>query len=319
MTSKGTGKMTQTIIGVDIAKETLDAHHLDRNQSRRFANTASGHKALIGWIGTTDARLVFEPTGPYRRAFERAMAQAGLGLCKVNPRRARRFAEATGVLAKTDRIDAAPLARMGSMLALKPGVTHPVLLGDLKQLLVARDALVKDRTAAKNRAKTVTLGVLKRQLAQRLHQIARQMQIIEDEIAALIASDRELARKFAILTSIPGVSQVTAFALIIDRPELGTLDGKKVASLAGLAPITRQSGRWKGKAFIAGGRAHLRQALYIPALVATRFNPHIKAKYDALRKAGKPAKVAITAVMRKLIVLANALIRDDRVWAKTMA
>ena len=145
------------------------------------------------------------------------------------------------------------------------------------------------------------------------------MQAIEDEIAALIASDRELARKFAILTSIAGVSQVTAFALIIDMPEPGTLDGKKVASLAGLAPMTRQSGRWKGKAFITGGRAHLRQALHMPALVATRFNPDLKAKYDALRKAGKPAKVAITAVMRKLIVLANALIRDDRSWARKLA
>lgn len=319
MTSKGTGKMIQTIIGVDIAKDTLDAHHLDRNESRRFANTTSGHKALIGWIGTTDARLVFEPTGPYHRAFERRLADAGCALVKVNPRRARRFAEAMGVLAKTDRIDAALLARMGAMLALEPAVTHPVLLSDLKQLLVARDALVKDRTAAKNRAKTVTLGVLKRQLAQRLRQIARQMHLIEDEIAALIASDRQLARKFAILTSIPGISQVTAFALIIDMPELGMRDGKKVASLAGLAPMTRQSGRWKGKAFITGGRAQLRQALYMPALVATRFNPDLKAKYDALRRAGKPAKIAITAIMRKIIVLANALIRQDRLWERKHA
>ena len=180
-----------------------------------------------------------------------------------------------GVLAKTDRIDAALLARMGAMLALEPAVTHPVLLSDLKQLLVARDALVKDRTAARNRAKTVTLGVLKRQLAQRLRQIARQMHIIEDEIAALIASDRQLARKFAILTSIPGISQVTAFALIIDMPELGMRDGKKIASLA---PMTRQSGRWKGKAFITGGRAQI-----VRVIVCTRdrvFNVAIMGQGD---------------------------------------
>ncbi len=127
-----------------------------------------------------------------------------------------------------------------------------------------------------------------------------------------------LQNRLEILTSIPGVGEATAIALIADMPELGHLDEKQAASLAGLAPVARQSGTWRGKSFIRGGRAHLRQALYMPALVAMRFNPDLKAKFDVMTKAGKPAKVAITALMRKLLVLANALLRDNRKWAKTI-
>ena len=141
------------------------------------------------------------------------------------------------------------------------------------------------------------------------------MAAINGEIMRLVEDDPHLARRFDILVSIPGVSAITAFALLIDMPELGTLDQGQAASLAGLAPVTRHSGRWIGRAFIRGGRANVRQALYMPALVAMRFKPDLKAKYDQLKAAGKPPKVAITAIMRKLIVLANALLRDTRKWA----
>jgi transposase len=136
---------------------------------------------------------------------------------------------------------------------------------------------------------------------------------------ALVAADPSLARRFAILTSIPGIGGATAVALIADMPELGEMDAKQAASLAGLAPVARQSGTWRGKSAIRGGRAHLRQALYMPALVAARFNPDLKAKFAAMTAAGKPAKVAITALMRRLVVLANALLRDDRAWTKAPA
>ncbi len=131
---------------------------------------------------------------------------------------------------------------------------------------------------------------------------------------ALIAEDASRKARFDILVSIPGVSQVTAFTLLIEMPELGELDEKAAAALSGLAPVSRQSGRWTGRAFIAGGRAIVRHALYMPALVACRFNPDLKAKYDDLVKTGKPPKVAITAIMRKLILLANALLRNNRKW-----
>ena len=156
--------------------------------------------------------------------------------------------------------------------------------------------------------------LLKRQNAARLARIEEDIAAINQAIRAIIQADADLAKRFAILTSIPGVSEITAAALIIMMPELGCLDPRQAASLAGLAPMTRQSGQWRGKTFIRGGRAALRQAVYMPALVATRFNPDFKEKYRALREAGKPPKVAITAIMRKLVILANALIRDGRKW-----
>jgi len=290
-----------------------------RCTSRSFANTPAGHKALIAWAGRAVTRIVFEPTGPYHAAFERALAKAGLPGVKVNPRQARRFAEATGTLIKTDRVDAAVLARMGLALDLPARPAPDAKLAELKELHLARAALLKDRTAARNRARILHLAVLKRQNAQRLRQIERQLTAIETEIETRIKADPELSRRFAILLSIPGIARVSAFTLLIEMPELGAMDAKQAASLAGLAPVARQSGRWTGRAFIRGGRASLRQAMYMPALVAMRFNPDLKAKYDQLISAGKPAKVAITAIMRKLVVLANALLRHGRPWSQNPA
>lgn len=307
--------MTKDTIGVDISKDHLDAHRMSDGASLRFANDKNGHRAFLKWLGgETGARIVYEPTGPYHRTLERRLAQAGLALVKVNPRQARRFAEATGKLAKTDRLDAAMLARMGAMLALDARPVRSPILNDLKDLHMAREALVKNRTAAKNRAKNLTLAILKRHNGEQLRQIERQIAAIETEIMIVIEADIDLARRFAILISIPGVSAITAFALIIEMPELGTLENGQAASLAGLAPVARQSGNWTGRAFIRGGRANVRQALYMPALVAIRFNADLKAKYDRLKAVGKASKVAITAIMRNLVVLANALVRDRRKW-----
>ncbi|RFC64683.1 MULTISPECIES: IS110 family transposase [Mesorhizobium] len=310
--------MTNDTIGVDISKDHLDAHRMSDSASRRFANDSVGHRAFIGWLGQPDARIVYEPTGPYHRAFEQRLAEAGLALVKVNPRQARRFAEATGTLAKTDRLDAAMLARMAALLDLEARPARSPVLNDLKDMHMAREALVKNRTAARNRAKNLTLAILKRHNGEQLRRIERQIAAIEKEIMALIKTYPDLARRFAILVTIPGVSAITAFALLIDMPELGTLQSGQAASLAGLAPVARQSGNWTGRAFIRGGRANVRQALYMPALVAMRFNPDLKAKYNQLKAAGKASKLAITAIMRKLIVLANALLRDRRKWTASL-
>jgi transposase len=302
--------------GVDISKDALDVCLYPGGQSGRFANDAKGHRGLICWLAKHSiARVVYEATGAYHRGFERCLATAGLAMAKVNPLQARRFADATGKLAKTDRCDAAMLARFGALLepAARP-VASPAL-DEMKQLHVARQALVKDRTAALNRQKTVRLALIKRHIAQRLRQIEAQLAAIDAALKALINADPELAARFAILASIPGIGETTAVAMLIEMPELGSLDHRQAASLAGLAPIARDSGRWKGKRSIRGGRATLRQALYMPALVATRFNPDLKCKYKAFVAAGKPAKVAITAIMRKLLLLANALIRDGRTWS----
>ena len=298
--------MTNDTLGVDVSKDGLDAHRLSDGASRRFANDKTGRKAFVRWFCERPAeRVVFEPTGPYHRAFERALGAAGVPFAKVNPRQARRFAEATGKLAKTDRQDAAMLARMGALLQLPTRPPRSEIVLELKELHVAREALVKDRTAAKNRGQVLILSLLKRQNVQRLDQIERQIAAVEAAMRDVVNSDAELSARFDILTSIPGVSAITAFALLVEMPELGTLEAGEAASLAGLAPMARQSGR----SFIRGGRAGLRQALYMPALVAMRFNPDLKIKYRQLVAAGKPAKVAIAAIMRKLIVLANALLR----------
>jgi len=305
-------------IGIDISKATLDCYAQPAGIDRQFPNTAKGHKALLRWLEQWPIeRIAYEATGAYHRLLEQALS--AMPCVKLNPERARRFAQATGTLAKTDRIDAALLARMAALLQPPVRPARSEGQAQLAELINARDGLVRDRTALKNREKNLTSTLLKRQCSQRLDQIARHLEALDTEIAAIIAADAELARRHDILTSIDGVGVLTANHLIATMPELGTLENKQAASLAGLAPVARQSGQWKGKSFIRGGRANVRQALYMPALVAARFNPDLKAKYQQMVAAGKPAKVAITAVMRKLIVTANALLRADRLWVRSLA
>ena len=231
------------------------------------------------------------------------------------PRQARRFAEATGTQAKTDRVDAMLLARMGLALDLPPRPVRGELMNELRELHVARLALIKDRTAAGNRADTAAISLIRRQAKARLAIIEKQLAEVDETIATLIAADPALAERLDILTSIPGIGAVTACMLLIEMPELGTLEPKQAASLAGLAPFTRRSGKCKGKEMIRGGRASLRAAIFMPALVAVRFNADLKRKYQQLLDSGKAPKLAITAVMRKLVLLANALLRDGRKWA----
>lgn len=307
-------------VGVDISKETLDVYLHPEGASARFGNDKKGFTALIKWLGgRAIARIVYEPTGAYHGAFETRFLEAGFTLAKVNPRQARRFAEAIGTNAKTDAVDAAMLARLGALLepqALTP--TSPTLK-DMKDLLVARRALVKDRTAMRNRAQQRSLALLKAQAARRLKHIEADLEAIDAALRACLAREPALKARFQILVSIPGLGEITALALLIDMPELGSLENKCAASLAGLAPVARDSGQWRGKRFIRGGRADLRNALFMPALVAMRFNADLKAVYERLVGHGKPPKLAIVAVMRKLITLANALLRKGLAWEPKLA
>lgn len=235
----------------------------------------------------------------------------------MNPNRARRFAQAISQGAKTDRVDAAMLARMGAVLDLDAKPARTDSMHEIRELHIARTGLFKDRTACRNRLQGARNKVVLSQLRARLRQVEKQIDQIDTELQRLIAKDPDLARRFDILMSIPGIGPIAAVAMIVEMPELGAMTGKEAASLAGLAPITRESGKWKGRSKIGGGRAGLRTMLYMPALVATRYNHQLGKTYRTLVDAGKPAKVAITAVMRKLLVLANALIREDRKWAQT--
>jgi len=312
-------KMTEHTIGIDISKTHLDAFRQEDQAARQFENTPPGIRALIRWLGQVPvARIVFEPTGPYHRALETALS-GKFPLVKVNPLQARRFAEACGTRAKTDAVDARILARMGAALKLEPDApisdNHLVL----RDLQVARTALVKERTRLRNRGHVQVNLVLKRQIKARLTLVERQLAELNAEITRHIASDEALQRKREILCSVPGLGPIAAALILTFLPEIGTLDRKRAGSLAGLVPHSRESGQWKGRSFIGGGRKPLRDALYMPALVAMRFNPDLKAKYAALRDAGKPAKVAIVTLMRKLVETANALDKADRKWTQKTA
>ena len=308
-------------VGVDISKDMLDVHLHPDNLARRFTNNNKGFTALIDWLAQQGKaqRVIFEPTGAYHRAFERRLGQTGLPMIKVNPLQARRFAEAIGRRAKTDAVDAAMLARFGALGELQPRALVSQSLDDLKELLVARRALIKDRTAAINRDHVLRAPLLKRLATQRLHQIERQLDTIDAEMRTRCQADPDLKARLVILVSIPGIGEATALTMLIEMPELGTIENKCIASLAGLTPIARDSGQTRGKRFIRGGRAHLRQALFMPALVAVCFNATMNQKYEAFVAAGKPKKVAIVAVMRKLVILANALLRDQRSWTPNNA
>jgi transposase len=307
-------------VGVDIAKDTLEVHLHPAGKVGRFANSAKGCAALIAWLKRFRvARVAFEPTGADHRAFERRLAAAGLPLVKVNPRHARRFAEAMGRQAKTDAVDAALRARFAALLEPPVRPALSATLDAMKELQVARRALVKDRVAARNRDHTHRAALLKRQTRARLAQIDRQLAALDAALHAELAANPALQARFDILVSIPGVGEASAFALLVEMPELGALEHQGAASLAGLAPIARDSGQHRGQRCIRGGRAPLRQARYLPALVAVRFNATMRGKYLALRAAGKPPKVALVAIMRKLLILANALLRDGRTWTPTPA
>src|ERR1700677_2879421 len=299
-------------VGVDISKDTLDVAIHPEGNGFRVANTPEGHRALIKRLaGFEIARIVFEATGAYHCLLQKALVETGLPWVKVNPRQARRFAQAAGKLAKTDRCDALMLARMGAALELEPNLPVSPTVETMKEFVNARHALVKDRVAALNRQAIAVSTLIKRQLAQRL----RQIEAIDKRLKTLRKADADVSERFDILTSIPSFGEGTANVLMVETSELGRLDHQHAASLVGLAPVANDSGQTCGKRSIRGGRPRARQALYMAALSAIRFNPQLKTKYQALIKAGKPAKVALVAVMTKLLILANALIRDNRKWA----
>ena len=215
--------MTEIIIGADISKDHIDLHRLPDGKRLHVSNDRKGFAAIVKWIDSaTLDRLVYEPTGPYHKAFECFMMTKGLRLSKVNPRFARRFCEA----AKTDRIDAELLARYGQLLQPRILQTQTHILSELKELHAARQALVKDRTAAKNRSKNLVNPLLKKQNAARLRQIESQLKAVTESIMTLVSNDQTLKARYDILVSIPGLSQITAFALLIEIPELGELDEK---------------------------------------------------------------------------------------------
>lgn len=308
---------TPKFIGIDVSKVHLDVYLHPDGSSHRFKNSKSGWCALRKWLPANHLEgVVYEATGSYHKGVERYLGEYGFPIARLDARRARRFAEALGINAKTDPVDARVLAEFGAFLKPATRTLPEPALEQLKELVAARRGLVQQGTRIANRSKTVTSSLLKRQLRQSREQAKRQITQIDTKCREIVKDDPVLEQRLKILISIPAIGEVTAMILLTDMPELGNLNDKQVASLMGVAPVARDSGAFRGKRHIRGGRAQVRQAVYMAALVATRFNADMKRKYETLIKNGKPSKVALTAVMRKLIILANALIRDNRKWAE---
>jgi len=268
--------MTETTIGIDISKATLDVHRLNDSTAAQFGNDKAGFRALKGWLKGHDiARVVYEPTGPYHRDFEVAL-EADYPLVKINPLQARRFAQSRGTKAQTDPVDAQMLAMMGAAFSLLPQPRTSAKQRNLKELHITRLSLIKDRTRILNRQKSLTIALLKRQAKARLKLMIAQIAQVDAEIQELLQNAPDTTRATEIICSVPGLSKVSSAAILIVpfmicgqitagrwMPEVGTLSRKQVASLAGLAPMTRQSGQWRGKSFIQGrAKTATRCALY---------------------------------------------------------
>lgn len=306
---------TSYYIGIDVSKTRLDVHIDPTGERFIVDNSKQGLRQLVHRLAKIVSRLiVFEATGKYHRHLHRALATAGLPCAMINPRQARHFAMALGQLAKTDAIDARVLALYARHLA--PQINPPAsqAIEELKELVSARRAAVGERTGLSNRIGETANRQLLQLLRTRYKQINREIAKIEQWIKALIEADDGLTKRHQIIISMPGMGPVNAMTCLAEMSELGCCSDKQIAALAGVAPMARESGSWAGKRRIKGGRKTVRDSLYMAALAAARSDPDMKALYKRLTEKGKLHKVAITAVMRKLIILANTLIRENRQW-----
>lgn len=299
------------IVGVDVSKKILDLYCLPKGEAARFE--ASALKEAVEWVrARRPGVVVMEATGGYEGPFWRALDEAGIAVAIVNPRWVRDYARANGQYAKNDRIDAELVARFG--VAIKPRVTPYYENPFLRELLTRRSAMVEHSVAEQNRRKQSSDPKICVLIERSLRFATEEIATLDELIAQAIDSSEVDTRKRKILESVPGIARITASSLIILLPELGKLCRRKLAKLVGLAPFTRESGQWRGKRFIGHGRGAVRSALYMPTLVATRCNPVIRDYYKRLLAVGKPKKVALTACMRKLLTIVNAMIRDDAFW-----
>lgn len=307
--------MATVYVGVDVCKEWLDIHLHPLGQSRRFGNDKTGMRQLKRMLaGYRPESIVMEATGKFHRCAHRSLSADGFSVSIVDPLRARMFARACGYLAKTDRLDARLLALLAA--SLKPGADTPPSPNSeaLQELVNARSAAKGEITALENRARTATTAFLRGELSRRVKSLERHVDRLDKEIERRIDEDPQLCRKVGILTSIPGIGRITAWALMAGMDELGNCSGKQAAMLAGLAPIANDSGARTGRRSIRAGRPAPRRALYMAALSARRYNPALTRFAKTLQAAGKPPKVILVAVMRKLVVLANCLLAQDRLW-----
>lgn len=306
--------MDTIVVGIDVSKDRLDVHVLPAGEAFAVSRDAAGLEALVARLLPLSPQTVaVEATGGFETVVAASLAAASLPVAVVNPAQVRAFAQALGKRAKTDPIDAAVIARF--VEATKPEVRS---LPDeetqaLADLVTRRRQIIAMIVAEKQREKRAARHP-KKSIVRLLKALQRELTEIDQDIDDAVRGSPVWREKEDLLASVKGIGPAIARTIIAELPELGTLDRRQVAALVGLAPFTRQSGQWRGRSFIGGGRATVRSAIFMGAMVAARWNPQLKAFHQRLIAAGKPKMVAIIAVARKLLTILNAILRDRRPW-----
>lgn len=305
-----------SFVGIDVSQDFLDVHIRPESRTFRVSNDPDGHRKLLAALPAAGSivRVVLEATGGLEAPVAAALAAAGWAVAVVNPRRVRDFAKATGKLAKTDALDAAVLAHFAEAIQPEVRVLPSPELQELRELLDRRAQLLQMRTAESNRLGSTSQQAVRKDLEAHLAWLKKRIQNIEEQLDQLIVANLHWKATDELLQSIPGIGAQTSRSLLGQLPELGQLDRRQLAALVGLAPMNSDSGTHSGIRNIVGGRAFVRKALYMAALAAIRHCAHFREFYARLRGQGKVAKVAIIAVARKLLCIANAVVRDQSPW-----
>ena len=305
---------SQVFVGIDVAKAQLDIALRPSGERWAVTNDDAGIAALVTRLQAIAPQLiVLEATGIYQRAAVAALSVAGLPVAVVNPRQARDFAKATGQLAKTDALDARVLAHVAEAVRPMPRPLPDTQADELRALLARRRQLVTMRTAEQNRLGSA-LPRLQPDIQAHIAWLNTRLTTLDDDLDTTLRASPVWQEREELLRSVPGIGPVCARTLLLDLPELGTLSRQRLAALVGVAPLNRDSGTLRGSRTTWGGRAHVRATLYMSTLVAVRYNPLLKAFYERLRAAGKAAKVALTACMRKLLTILNAMMKHHASW-----
>jgi transposase len=302
------------LVGIDVSKEWLDVQ-VHGGAAQRFGNTPAGHEELVGFLQPLACeRIVCEATGSYERRMVARLLTANLPVAVVNPRQVRDFAKALGVLAKTDAIDAAILARFAEVVRPEVQALEAETTVKLRETLARRGQLVHMLTMEKNRVQQVRTKRIRSNVEHTIRFLEKQIKDLDRELDEFIATVPEWQQRDTILQSVPGVGPVTARMLIAELPELGAGSRQQISTLVGVAPINRDSGKQRGQRMIFGGRSRVRSALYVAALVGKKYNPVLKACFERLLAKGKKKKLALVACMRKLLTILHAMIRNNEPW-----
>src|ERR1022692_4669610 len=306
--------------GIDVSKDRLDVMILPEEQSFSVNNDATGWAELVEQLrGFSIAAIGIEASGGYERGVMRALLAAGMSVRQVNPFKLRQFAKASGVLAKSDRLDARMLASFVAIMPTRPAQRPAPAVERLAEMLTVRRQLSDERVAAENASRLLEDAMLQRLSRRRIARLTADIDMLDERLVEIVAADATLAQRYRLLTSMSGLGEVLACTLIALLPELGQMNRKQVAALVGVAPYAFESGKLKGKRCIWGGRAKIRRVLYMAAMSASNWNPALKAFHDRLEATGKKPKVVIVAVMRKMLTTLNAMVRDDVAWVDRLS